>query len=412
MQVYSIGDTNPCPSVSTLDYNGRLMYLHQRQILTAKVIREMLSGDHVFPSGFSEGNKIDDLPVRDVYAIYERVGTISRIEDYIFDGLADSKIGEKIFCILQWLFEDQSQWVKDMQHFPNIGVCKRWIPECECDDLELILYHIGGSGMFVNNKDDVEPAQASCHIDLQSPSSGSTCDDSFSASSSSLTQSPALEGVGCPKHDVFQSNNVDIDFAGSKGNGVASGGTIHSSVPMPSQNYDDLADNNVVINCLAVMKCYGVCMYRYGVSTSDRFDWNGVRTAVRHYVSRGVKVRLISVSGFYAYDSGSATKVFETPVDITGMPGVRDIIVSKRDDQGGTDDVFTLRTAFSLDCCWVDNDNYRDWKKDERIEQDVRRWITEKSPYRKVGFTFDFTNGNPVFLPDFCVLSTRQSSWW
>jgi len=136
----------------------------------------------------------------------------------------------------------------------------------------------------------------------------------------------------------------------------------------------------VVLNCANIGFQYSYL--RSGNAASQgpcRFDWEGVRQAIRFYKRCGVVPQGICQHRIALYSP--------VPQDlqecVTVCPHV--------DDQSDADDLFTIRVAMRYSCQFVDNDNYRDWKHDpKRTDHDVREWLLHgDGAHLKVTYVFD-----------------------
>eukprot|EP00913_Durusdinium_trenchii_P035688 g33393.t1 len=120
------------------------------------------------------------------------------------------------------------------------------------------------------------------------------------------------------------------------------------------------APRTVVINCANVGTVYSESRRQLYASQlapdagpRKGFDWDGVRRAFRYYESHGLQPQGVCKN---------RTAVL-SPVPADLKPKV--IVCPVVDDQRDADDLFTIRLAMRYGCQLVDNDNYRDWKREE-----------------------------------------------
>eukprot|EP00415_Alexandrium_ostenfeldii_P003723 UN3723 len=122
-----------------------------------------------------------------------------------------------------------------------------------------------------------------------------------------------------------------------------------------------------------------------GVGGQQRFDWEAVRQAFRFYDDLHV-----TAQGVCKKRTADLTPV---PADLKS----RVVICPPVDDEGDIDDLYTIRVAMCYGCQFVDNDNYRDWKRDiDKGSQEVRAWLQGDGAKLKVTFIFD---ANGRFVP-------------
>ena len=120
------------------------------------------------------------------------------------------------------------------------------------------------------------------------------------------------------------------------------------------------------------------------------WDWKGVEEINGHCQRRGLN------AGFIVHQNSMnrnppPQRIFDT-VDFIEAPS--------SDKSGkGVDDLFTLRTAMTNNAWYIDNDNYRDWKREMRDgkHEDLARWCSAEGKDKHVQYSFQ-PNGR--FQPD------------
>eukprot|EP00927_Polykrikos_kofoidii_P056026 TRINITY_DN50204_c0_g1_i1.p1 TRINITY_DN50204_c0_g1~~TRINITY_DN50204_c0_g1_i1.p1 ORF type:complete len:656 (-),score=47.10 TRINITY_DN50204_c0_g1_i1:144-2111(-) len=137
----------------------------------------------------------------------------------------------------------------------------------------------------------------------------------------------------------------------------------------------------VVLNCANIGHTYAeTVLHRRG-----KFSWQGVHTAMEYYRSRGFYVHAVCKRETH-HRNPIPDKfwclqrcVIDTPVvDVVGQ---------------SVDDLFTLRIARKENCFFVDNDNYRDWKKTNdfqraRAADDISEWLRDNESRLKICYIF------------------------
>lgn len=136
------------------------------------------------------------------------------------------------------------------------------------------------------------------------------------------------------------------------------------------------APRQVVLNCANIGHTFSAeVLHRKG-----EFAWDGVRRAIEYYESKGVQVHAVC----------KASTLHRNPIpeedqrlQIIKIPSVD--VVGK-----GIDDLYTLRIAQENDCQFVDNDNYRYWKKPQAgVSRELHQWLCANEQRLKVSYIFD-----------------------
>jgi len=148
------------------------------------------------------------------------------------------------------------------------------------------------------------------------------------------------------------------------------------------------APRTVVINCANVgtvysesrRQLYATHLTDPGSSSKKGFDWDGVRRVFQYYGSHGLQPQGVC--------KNRTAVVSPVPVDLKAKVIVCPVV----DDQRDADDLFTIRLAMRYGCQLVDNDNYRDWKREEGkwgTTDDIRDWLHGDGVRLKVSYVFD-----------------------
>mmetsp|Transcript_21620 Transcript_21620/g.47058 ORF Transcript_21620/g.47058 Transcript_21620/m.47058 type:complete len:183 (+) Transcript_21620:568-1116(+) len=122
--------------------------------------------------------------------------------------------------------------------------------------------------------------------------------------------------------------------------------------------------------------------FEYGnrFTSVNRFDWEGVRKALRYY-------RKMDVSPQFVCQSRIA-KRNPVPTDLVAYMAQAPVVDGHRD----VDDLIGIRLAMMYKCQLVDNDNYRDWMGEDKTlsSPEIREWLgSAVDKGLKVGFIFD-----------------------
>jgi len=131
----------------------------------------------------------------------------------------------------------------------------------------------------------------------------------------------------------------------------------------------------VILNCANLGHTY---THERGLG--QRFDWEGVRKAIRFYDDLGV-----ASQGVCKRRTAMKSPV---PADLKS----RVVVCPTVDDDGDADDLYTIRMAMHYGCHFVDNDNYRDWKRNrDKSCEDVQEWLSRGDGAKlKVTYIFDY----------------------
>eukprot|EP00929_Paragymnodinium_shiwhaense_P051283 TRINITY_DN25816_c0_g1_i1.p1 TRINITY_DN25816_c0_g1~~TRINITY_DN25816_c0_g1_i1.p1 ORF type:complete len:546 (+),score=156.34 TRINITY_DN25816_c0_g1_i1:151-1788(+) len=159
----------------------------------------------------------------------------------------------------------------------------------------------------------------------------------------------------------------------------------------------------VVVNFANVGASYGkTCLNR---DSWGLFDWEGVRRAVRYLTSqRKMKVIGVINQDYRATDCNSREQR-PMPRDIRQMCAcIEEVPRVDGDNHKSIDDEVTILCAYRLNCHWVDNDNYKDWKQQMRDDM-VREWLNTCQDFLRLPYFFSALTGT------FDVLQGNIPSW-
>eukprot|EP00933_Yihiella_yeosuensis_P022472 TRINITY_DN17702_c2_g1_i2.p1 TRINITY_DN17702_c2_g1~~TRINITY_DN17702_c2_g1_i2.p1 ORF type:complete len:670 (-),score=184.72 TRINITY_DN17702_c2_g1_i2:274-2283(-) len=149
--------------------------------------------------------------------------------------------------------------------------------------------------------------------------------------------------------------------------------------------------NSVVVNFANIGTNYGrVRMKRSG---RGMFDWEGVRTCVMFLTKvKGLTVTGVIDENFKGTDCNFPTE--GVPADIAKMcKSIEETPRIQGIHQKSADDEMTIKCAFRRNCCWLDNDNYRDWKQQLRDAR-IRRWLLKSQDILHMRYYFDSDTGS------------------
>jgi len=141
----------------------------------------------------------------------------------------------------------------------------------------------------------------------------------------------------------------------------------------------------VVVNFANVGASYGKKVLG---KTSSLFDWEGVRLACKHLrLELGMNVIGVIFENFWGSDKGSADR--QMPPDITALcASIEETPRLTGMNQKSADDEMTIKCAWRRNCRFMDNDNYRDWKKSLRDEK-CRQWLERTQDFLQMRYYFD-----------------------
>ena len=138
----------------------------------------------------------------------------------------------------------------------------------------------------------------------------------------------------------------------------------------------------VVLNCANIGHTYARAVLRQEAG----FDWEGVRIVTTYYEEKGFQVHAVCKAGTLRrnpipeWDHRLRKRLLEIPdIDAVGP---------------GADDLYTLRLSQVENCPFVDNDNYRDWKKPQKdphlagASPDLQSWLRTNEKHLKVSYVF------------------------
>lgn len=121
------------------------------------------------------------------------------------------------------------------------------------------------------------------------------------------------------------------------------------------------------------------------------FDWDGVRRCVA-CLSKEKKMRVIGViyENFEGTDQRSSKKSrVRLPKDIEAMcESIEETPKICGNNHSSADDEMTIKCAFRRNCCFMDNDNYRDWLQQMRDES-CRSWLVNSQELLHMRYYFD-----------------------
>lgn len=143
----------------------------------------------------------------------------------------------------------------------------------------------------------------------------------------------------------------------------------------------------VVLNCANIGFSYAESARKFGWEVSGQFEWEGVRRVFRYYKGFGITPQGVC--------KNRTAALHGVPDDLKPHIIVCPVIHTVKD----LDDLATIKLAMKYGCQFVDNDNYRDWKKGEgkRVEEEVRCWLQQGEGTKlKVAYIFDRTGS---FVP-------------
>ena len=190
----------------------------------------------------------------------------------------------------------------------------------------------------------------------------------------------------------------------AQNSGSAIEGSLASALPCGKVSLDTRSYNLgcVVVNFVNVGMTYGREVKK---RTSSIFSWCGVRKCVHHLVNE----RNFRVIGVIWYQF-SAESVQGVPDDIVKMcecvqytPRFTDEIYGER--FRGADDEMTIKLAYRRNCWFLDNDNYKDWRK-HIFDPNVARWLERNHKHLSMKYFFDSQTGV------FDTLDGISTSFW
>ncbi|CAE8734027.1 unnamed protein product [Polarella glacialis] len=148
------------------------------------------------------------------------------------------------------------------------------------------------------------------------------------------------------------------------------------------------ASRRVVLNCANIGHSFGALAEG---RRQPCFDWEGVRRAVWHFRHRMPQVEI------YAVMQGGRLIIEHPLEEVADLASeVHFLVAAPRAGQPDADDLVTLQTAKSLNCDFVDNDNYSDWLHRSDLEESLQSWLLENGSRLHVRYVFD---GQCEFLP-------------
>lgn len=124
------------------------------------------------------------------------------------------------------------------------------------------------------------------------------------------------------------------------------------------------------------------------------FDWEGVRRCVTYLRTR-LDLTVIGVvfENFWATDNDSPHKQ-EIPYDIrAACESIEETPRIQGRNHCSADDEMTIKCAYNRNCRYMDNDNYRDWKKFLRDPM-CKAWLEKYQELLRMGYYFDSSIGN------------------
>lgn len=119
--------------------------------------------------------------------------------------------------------------------------------------------------------------------------------------------------------------------------------------------------------------------YGEALGKGKKWDCEGVRRAVRHFLQEGLHVILVT-------PRRQLKDMTEDKVDVIFA-----------ESSNSTDDVQVLKQAHAHNCPWVSRDGAKDWKKDFRLSSELRTWVQEYS-FLQVRWSW---GPRGEFVPDF-----------
>jgi len=147
---------------------------------------------------------------------------------------------------------------------------------------------------------------------------------------------------------------------------------------------------NIVCNFANVGATYACKVLGRDKAKGDRlFDWEGVRRCVSHLTNElGLEVIGVLMENFWAPDNSKDYKI-GIPEDIRQMcSSIEETPKIQGRNHKSADDEMTIKCAYRRNCRFMDNDNYRDWKREMRNER-VRSWLESSQEILQMRYFFD-----------------------
>jgi hypothetical protein len=203
-------------------------------------------------------------------------------------------------------------------------------------------------------------------------------------------------------HQISQSGPIRVQVGTKQGQGVPSVGLKRKlsgdQTPASLGNPKGLRDESgrmydlkrVVVNFANVGASFGKkCLSR---EHRGLFDWDGVRKCVKQLTTEA-KMTVVGViyEDFQGTDNGAKNKHerVRMPTDIMKMcESVEETPKVSGQNHGSADDEMTIKCAFRRNCCFMDNDNYRDWIQQMRDEK-CRAWLQSGRELLHLRYYFD-----------------------
>jgi len=170
--------------------------------------------------------------------------------------------------------------------------------------------------------------------------------------------------------------------------------------------------NTVIVNFANVGATYGVRVLGRQRERGDKlFDWDGIRKCV-HHLKLELNLEVIGVihENFGAHDNSNAYQV-GIPEDIRALcDSIEETPKIQGRNHKSADDEMTIKCAYRRNCRFLDNDNYRDWKREMRNDS-IRHWLSSCAEILHMKYffdaqegTFDTLDGN---IPESLLQQTR-----
>eukprot|EP00927_Polykrikos_kofoidii_P082736 TRINITY_DN8302_c1_g1_i1.p1 TRINITY_DN8302_c1_g1~~TRINITY_DN8302_c1_g1_i1.p1 ORF type:complete len:1233 (-),score=226.89 TRINITY_DN8302_c1_g1_i1:48-3746(-) len=149
----------------------------------------------------------------------------------------------------------------------------------------------------------------------------------------------------------------------------------------------------VVVNFANVGATFAKKVLSKSASTGRMFDWEGVRRCVRFLRHElGMKPVGVVFENFSGPDNGRVT--YDIPADIRKLcDSVEETPRLTGRHHKSADDEMTIKCAYRRNCCFMDNDNYRDWLQELRNAK-IRSWLQESQDLLQMRYFFDSALGS------------------
>lgn len=150
----------------------------------------------------------------------------------------------------------------------------------------------------------------------------------------------------------------------------------------------------VVVNFANVGASYGKKVLGKRSDLGQRiFDWEGVRLACKHLrLELGMNIIGVIFENFWGADKGCEERTM--PQDIIALcDSIEETPRLTGLNQKSADDEMTIKCAWRRNCRFMDNDNYRDWKRELRNEK-CRQWLEKTQDFLQMRYYFDSRLGS------------------